>query len=111
MTDSQLNSSDQVLVSELLEDDPEMRDIVEEFVDELPDRLQSLQAAFEATDLEQLAVLAHQLKGAGGSYGYPQLTELCAPMESQFRGGSSEHFATWMKQLEAIVAAAKAGLK
>ncbi|MBI5863484.1 MAG: Hpt domain-containing protein, partial [Planctomycetes bacterium] len=73
------------LVSQLLADDPDLRDIVVEFVDGLSTRIAELNSAHEKLDWERLKTLAHQLKGAGGSYGYPDITTLGAEMETAFR--------------------------
>jgi HPt (histidine-containing phosphotransfer) domain-containing protein len=98
------------LVSQLLKEDPELRDIVEEFVDGLQSRLDELQNAFDANDWDQLATLAHRLKGASGSYGYPDLSALAATMESSFRAQQAGNFRDWLRQFEELVSAAKAGL-
>jgi HPt (histidine-containing phosphotransfer) domain-containing protein len=99
------------IVSELLLDDPEMYDLVEEFVNSLADRATELRQAYEQLDWDYLTTLAHQLKGAGGSYGYAELSELCATMETAFRTHSADEFAAWITQLERLIAAANAGLQ
>lgn len=63
--------------------DPELfGEILQEFLNELPRRINQLGETLDAGDYQQLASLAHQLKGAGGGYGYPGLTELAARLES-----------------------------
>lgn len=98
------------LVSTLLAEDPEMRDLVEQFVDGLSERIRELQAAFAASDWNTLERTAHRLKGAGGSYGYPAITELAARMEAEFKARRGERFADWIAALEQLIAAARAGL-
>ena len=39
----------------------------------LPGRMEEIREAFEKLDWQQLSLLAHRLKGASGSYGYPDL--------------------------------------
>jgi len=99
-----------VLVSQLLADDPDLRDLVEEFVNELPERLQNIRVAYEALDWERLARLAHQLKGAGGSYGYPDISRLAAEMEAAFRRQDAGDFPRWMERLAGLAEAARRGL-
>lgn len=99
------------IVSELLLDDPEMYDLVEEFVNSLAERAADLRQAYERLDWDYLTTLAHQLKGAGGSYGYAELSELCALMETAFRTHSADEFASWIAQLEQLITAAHAGLQ
>ena len=63
------------------EDDPDMIDIVREFVHAFSDRMTALEDALAKGDLPRLQTLAHQLKGAGGGYGFPQITEAAANLE------------------------------
>ncbi len=63
--------------------DPEMQYLLEFFVERLPDRARSMVVALDSGDLEQLKVLAHQLKGAAGSYGFFPITDLCRDLEAR----------------------------
>jgi HPt (histidine-containing phosphotransfer) domain-containing protein len=98
------------LVSDLLRDDPDAFELVEGFVNGLADRIQALREAHDRLDWKLLARLLHQLKGAGGCYGYPDLSRLAATMEKHFRACSAASFTHWMEQLEKLAAAARAGL-
>jgi HPt (histidine-containing phosphotransfer) domain-containing protein len=66
-------------------DDPDMLEIVGEFVGEMPERVQSLSEAFERGDPQTLRTLAHQLKGACGGYGFPVLSEAAAALEGELK--------------------------
>ncbi len=99
------------LVSQLLAEDEGLRDIVEEFVAGLTERMAELRTAHEQLDWEMLRTLAHRLKGAGGSYGYPQLSELGKRMEDHFKARRADDFVAWIKQFEHLTAAASAGLR
>jgi HPt (histidine-containing phosphotransfer) domain-containing protein len=98
------------LVSQLLLEDGDLRDIVEEFIVGLDVRIHELQQAHERLDWEQLTTLAHRLKGAAGSYGYPDISRLCAEMEQHFRSHTTGDFARWMTQLALLTDAAREGL-
>lgn len=98
------------LISELLSEDPEMLDIVEEFVEGLRPRLDELKAAFEARNWGHLETLAHRLKGAGGSYGYPQLSEVGAEMEETFKLQQADDMDKWISKLQELTDAAQKGL-
>ncbi len=63
------------------EDDPDMIDIVREFVHAFSDRMTALEDSLAKGDLPRVQILAHQLKGAGGGYGFPQITEAAASLE------------------------------
>ena len=59
------------------------------FVDALPERMQGLQVAVERHDLAEARRLAHQLKGAFGSYGFHPLTDVLQQLESELHNNSS----------------------
>lgn len=66
-------------------DDPDMRELVEMFVTELSERVAQLEDALDQGDLETLRVIAHQLKGAGGGYGFTIITEVAREAEAAVR--------------------------
>lgn len=98
------------LISRLVQDDPEMADIVTEFVEAIPARIESLREAWREQSWDRLKTLAHQLKGAGGSYGYPDITTLGAAMEQGFKARQAQEFDRWIEELDALMKAARAGL-
>lgn len=62
-------------------DDEMMSELVELFVSEIPDRVQTLEEAYAAPNKELLRRTAHQLKGAFGSYGFDSLTAPARKLE------------------------------
>ena len=70
--------------------DPDLADIIAIFVDELPDRASKIEACFQRDDWDGLRQVAHQLKGAAGSYGFQPITELAARLESAVRNNESQ---------------------
>ncbi len=74
-------------IRSVYEDDPDMLEIVREFAAELPDRIGELERCLEAVDLAQLQTMAHQLKGAGGGYGFTPITEQAASLEHALKEG------------------------
>jgi HPt (histidine-containing phosphotransfer) domain-containing protein len=61
------------LYSELSRD-PELAELVDAFVAEIPNRVAQITEQAEAHDWEKLGRTAHQLKGAAGSYGFHAVT-------------------------------------
>ncbi len=98
------------LVSTLLAEDPDLRDIVEEFVRGLSDRVSELERALTEQDWTSLQREAHRLKGAGGSYGFPPITEVAARLEADIHAEQPQKFDAWIEQLRRLAAAAEAGL-
>ena len=70
--------------------DPDMAELVREFALELPGRADTLERLLAASELQELGVLAHQLKGAGGGYGFAPITEVAAKLEQALRSGAAE---------------------
>ena len=70
--------------------DTDLAEIVEMFVDEMPDRIGTFIDCLETGDWEGLGRAAHQMKGAGGSYGFDQLTPYAAKLESAVRDQEPE---------------------
>jgi len=61
---------------------PKLAKLVERFVNGLTQRIEAIQQALADEDRKQLRLLAHQLKGAAGGYGYPQLSQLAGSLEA-----------------------------
>jgi CheY-like chemotaxis protein/HPt (histidine-containing phosphotransfer) domain-containing protein len=62
-------------------DDTDLVELIDEFVVGLEADVESMRKALENGDHDGLRRLAHQMKGAGGSYGYPMLTEAAKEIE------------------------------
>jgi two-component system, sensor histidine kinase len=62
-------------------DDPEIVEIVEEFIDHVREQLAVMRQALEKRDFTQIARLAHWLKGSGGTAGFAAFTEPARRLE------------------------------
>jgi HPt (histidine-containing phosphotransfer) domain-containing protein len=71
-------------------DDPDMREIVEFFVNDLNARIDSIREAFDRDDRARLKTLAHQLKGAAGGYGFPTIGHAASAVEHELLGHQSD---------------------
>lgn len=73
-------------------DDPDMLELVQEFVAELPGRVDELSTSLSSGDSEQLQRIAHQLSGACGGYGFPAIGDMARALENRLRDadGSAE---------------------
>jgi CheY-like chemotaxis protein len=59
--------------------------LMEVFLRNLPQRVQAMTQAVEQADVNQLAFLAHQLKGAAGGYGLPAICDAARRLEESAR--------------------------
>lgn len=99
-----------LLVSQLLAEDAELLDIVAEFVGGLPKRISEMKEAYDRLDWDSLVMFAHRLKGAGGSYGYPDIGRVAARLEADFRVHRGDQFVDSMAELAQLSEAAAAAL-
>lgn len=81
----QPNRPNDPIPSELAQEDESFIDLVEEFVAALPERMEKMTNAMRARDFEMLRMLAHQLKGSAGGYGYPTVTARAGELEKHAR--------------------------
>lgn len=81
-------------------DDPDFRELLEEFSAAVPERRQGLIDAHRAADHQALRMRAHQLKGAGGGFGFPQLSDLAGELERVCQGNDP---ARTVEALEAVI--------
>jgi signal transduction histidine kinase/DNA-binding response OmpR family regulator len=72
------------LRSELLSE-PRLAKLLEKFIDRLPQRVCIISTLLQERDLTALRQAVHQLKGAGGGYGFPQITDLASKAEEQIK--------------------------
>jgi HPt (histidine-containing phosphotransfer) domain-containing protein len=75
------------VVSHLPLDDPEMREIVDEFVERLAQQLAALEKAYREDNLRQVAEIAHWIKGTAGNVGFDAFTRPAGALENRARGG------------------------
>jgi len=70
----------EILISELA-DDPDMTPLVDTFLSNLEPKVGIMAEHLAAQRIAELADLVHQLKGAGGSYGYPDISAAARGVE------------------------------
>jgi CheY-like chemotaxis protein len=75
------NADRSAVISSLPVDDPVFREIVAGFAESLPEKLDKFHDAWAMQDLEELARLAHWLKGAGGTVGFHVFTQPAARLQ------------------------------
>ncbi|MEW5733522.1 MAG: ATP-binding protein [Thermodesulfobacteriota bacterium] len=95
--------------SALFMDDLEMNTIIDEFAAGLAEFIVQLEAAFAEAKYKDLAGFAHQMKGAGGAYGYPRLTEESAELEKAAKAEDREAARSMIDALAATCRAVRRG--
>jgi HPt (histidine-containing phosphotransfer) domain-containing protein len=91
--------------------DPILGELVDLFVQEMPDRIAVLDSLAKSQDWKQLARTAHQLKGAAGSYGFDQITPSAARLEAAVRDGRHQkEILSALNELLCLCKQARSGL-
>ena len=81
--------ADQLVYSPLAAD-PDYGELVDLFVQEIPERINALDAQAKSRDWNQLAKTAHKLKGAAGCYGFGEITPCAARLETLAKEAQQE---------------------
>jgi HPt (histidine-containing phosphotransfer) domain-containing protein len=63
-----------------------MAELVAFFVSELPTRVEAIQSAWRARQIDTLTRLVHQLKGASAGYGFDPIGDAARAVELRLRG-------------------------
>ena len=71
-----------------LSDDPDMLELVEEFVGNLQHRVQAIEQAVASNNPAELVRLAHQLKGASGGFGFEAIGTVAAALEQSAKAAN-----------------------
>ena len=70
--------------------DPNLGELVDLFVQEMPARINALDAQAKSRNLNQLAEPAHQIKGAADCYGFDEITPYATRLETAAREAQQE---------------------
>jgi HPt (histidine-containing phosphotransfer) domain-containing protein len=77
-------------VRSTLATDPEMQELIEFFVNEIPNRVDAMQTAWQEEDATSLERIVHQLKGAGGGYGFQTISDAATAVEKPLKDGIND---------------------
>jgi DNA-binding NarL/FixJ family response regulator len=95
--------ADAPIISKLLEDGDEFVEIIEEFIARLAEKVTSLHTAWKNRDLEQIAEVAHWIKGSAGTAGFDAFTAPSALLEKCARSGNSERIAETLHEIDDLL--------
>ncbi|MCA9287476.1 MAG: Hpt domain-containing protein [Phycisphaerales bacterium] len=91
------------LISEFV-DDADMRELVDLFVSELPQRIEAIRGALGTQRYRDLQRLAHQLKGAAGGYGFPTIGAAAGVLEGTLKQNDEPPVARLRGEVDALIA-------
>jgi two-component system sensor histidine kinase BarA len=79
------------------------RELLRDFVTELPMRLQAIQHSFASMDLVSLSRAAHNLHGVAANLGALQLSECTRKLDKQSAEGYTESIAQLLQEIQLVV--------
>lgn len=88
--------------SSLPMDDPELREIVEDFVPHLENKISEMKAQFIANDFSNLADTAHWLKGSGGTVGFNDFYEPALELEKAAKASAKNEIENHLNHIQAL---------
>ena len=89
---------DSALISSLA-DDQDLVQVLDVFIETLPEMLDSIGAALREGDMETLKWHVHELKGAGGSAGFPIVMQHAVGVENTIATGQIDQLARGVEEL------------
>jgi len=106
-TDSELASTQippktQKPVISRLGSSPRFHKVILQFIEKLKEELIRAQAAWEKGNLEELALIAHWLKGAGGTVGFDDFTEPATRLEHFAKSAQLEKTGEILRQVKCL---------
>lgn len=69
--------------------DPDLEDLIPGFLENRVRDVASIRTLLETGDFDEIRILGHSMKGAGGGYGFDRITELGDIIESACVAGDS----------------------
>jgi HPt (histidine-containing phosphotransfer) domain-containing protein len=78
------------------------RELLSDFIHELPERLQALQHAYASMDLDGLSRAAHNLNGVAANLGAVQLSEYARKLDKQSVDGYTEAINDLLREIQLI---------
>jgi HPt (histidine-containing phosphotransfer) domain-containing protein len=90
------------IISTILQDEPEYADLIEIFVERLPPTVTRVMRVFNERNWPQFRKEIHDLKGMGGSYGFPMITVLASEIGIQFKCENFEAVQNLLQELQSI---------
>jgi HPt (histidine-containing phosphotransfer) domain-containing protein len=85
-----------------LPDKPRFRKIAQRFVERLGQQLDAMETSWQQRNFEELASLAHWLKGSGGTVGFDDFTSPATRLESLSKSQSEDGVEATLLELRAL---------
>ncbi len=79
--------------------DSDIEDLIPGFLENRQQDVKSIYDALEKEDYETIRILGHSMKGAGGGYGFDEITDIGRSIEESAEGKNQEEIKKWVINL------------
>lgn len=79
--------------------DSDIEDLIPGFLENRQKDVKSIYDALEKEDYETIRILGHSMKGAGGGYGFDEITDIGRSIEESAEGKNQEEVKKWVINL------------
>ena len=79
--------------------DSDIEDLIPGFLENRQEDVKSIYDALEKEDYETIRILGHSMKGAGGGYGFDEITDIGRLIEESAEGKNQEEIKKWVINL------------
>lgn len=79
-----------------------MKDLLTDFIHELSKMLTFIKMSFVDEKWHDMSVTMHDLKGMGGGFGYPQLSELAEKIEMELKNENYKNIRDLLNELDVM---------
>lgn len=97
--------------SAVLDNEPDMKDIVVRFIQSLPATINEMRQVLVEENWDELKEIIHQLIGTSGGIGYPSVSDLAREIEALIRESNFEHIEGKLLELQGLSNRISAGEK
>ena len=109
-SDVEATRGDSVSEKIIVKIDPDLKDLIPGFLNNRANDVELIRTLLESKDLEQIRVLGHSMKGAGGGYGFDRITEIGDVIETAAEAGdvpvireANEQLADYLARVEPVL--------
>lgn len=79
--------------------DSDIEDLIPGFLENRHEDVKSIYDALEKEDYETIRILGHSMKGAGGGYGFDEITDIGRSIEESAEDKNQEEVKKWVINL------------
>ena len=90
------------LPSSLLEDEPELAELIKKYVLKYPQMVSDLKKVFKGKDTASFEMKLHDIKSTGGNYGFMPIADIAVMIEKQLDNGNHVEINSLLDELSEL---------